>query len=69
MAQFPDVQHAVSAVSEILSSPFGPHIRKLILYIFLFGSDVFMYFRMCRVTRRPQYVQLISVRHYLTRYQ
>lgn len=29
MAQFPDVEHAVSAVQEILSTPCGPHIRKL----------------------------------------
>lgn len=28
MAQFPDVEHAVSAVQEILSSPYGPHIRR-----------------------------------------
>ncbi|KAL4261879.1 D-lactate dehydrogenase (cytochrome) [Pleurotus pulmonarius] len=27
MAQFPDVQHAVSAVQEILASPYGPHIQ------------------------------------------
>jgi len=27
MAQFPDVQKAVSAVQEILQSPQGPHIR------------------------------------------
>ncbi len=31
MAQFPDVEHAVSAVQEILNSPNGTHIRKLIL--------------------------------------
>ncbi|PSR88872.1 hypothetical protein PHLCEN_2v5021 [Hermanssonia centrifuga] len=30
MAQFPDVEHAVSAVQEILNSPNGTHIRKLI---------------------------------------
>lgn len=29
MAQFPDVEHAVSAVQEILKTPFGPHIREL----------------------------------------
>ncbi|KAG6850602.1 hypothetical protein H0H93_011270 [Arthromyces matolae] len=28
MAQFPDVEHAVSAVQEILNTPYGPHIRK-----------------------------------------
>jgi len=28
MAQFPDVEHAVSAVQEILNTPHGPHIRK-----------------------------------------
>lgn len=28
MAQFPDVEHAVSAVQEILNSPYGPHIRE-----------------------------------------
>jgi D-lactate dehydrogenase (cytochrome) len=28
MAQFPDVEHAVNAVQEILSTPYGPHIRK-----------------------------------------
>ncbi len=28
MAQFPDVEHAVSAVQEILNTPAGPHIRK-----------------------------------------
>lgn len=28
MAQFPNVQQAVSAVQEILNSPYGPHIRK-----------------------------------------
>lgn len=27
MAQFPSVQHAVSAVQEILNNPNGPHIR------------------------------------------
>ncbi|KAJ7168298.1 D-lactate dehydrogenase cytochrome oxidoreductase [Mycena crocata] len=27
MAQFPDVQHAVSAVQEILNSPYGPHVQ------------------------------------------
>lgn len=27
MAQFPDVEKAVSAVQEILSTPYGPHIR------------------------------------------
>ena len=29
MAQFPDVERAVSAVQEILNSPYGPHLRKL----------------------------------------
>lgn len=28
MAQFPNVEVAVSAVQEILNSPHGPHIRK-----------------------------------------
>lgn len=28
MAQFPDVEHAVSAVQEILNTPNAPHIRK-----------------------------------------
>jgi D-lactate dehydrogenase (cytochrome) len=28
MAQFPDVEHAVNAVQEILNSPYGPHLRK-----------------------------------------
>lgn len=28
MAQFPDVEHAVSAVQEILNSPYGSHIRQ-----------------------------------------
>ena len=28
MVQFPDVEHAVSAVQEILNSPYGPHLRK-----------------------------------------
>ena len=28
MAQFPDVEHAVSAVQEILNTPHGPHIRQ-----------------------------------------
>jgi len=28
MAQFPDVERAVSAVQEILNTPHGPHIRK-----------------------------------------
>ncbi|KAF5386827.1 hypothetical protein D9615_001627 [Tricholomella constricta] len=27
MAQFPDVEHAVSAVQEILNTPYGPHIQ------------------------------------------
>ncbi|KAG6891325.1 hypothetical protein C0992_008779 [Termitomyces sp. T32_za158] len=27
MAQFPDVEHAVSAVQELLSTPYGPHIQ------------------------------------------
>ena len=27
MAQFPDVEHAVSAVQEILNTSQGPHIR------------------------------------------
>ncbi|KAJ7915509.1 D-lactate dehydrogenase cytochrome oxidoreductase [Mycena leptocephala] len=27
MAQFPDVEHAVSAVQEILNSPYGPHVQ------------------------------------------
>lgn len=29
MAQFPDAEHAVSAVQEILQTPFGSHIRKI----------------------------------------
>lgn len=28
MAQFPDVEHAVNAVQEILNTPHGPHVRK-----------------------------------------
>ena len=28
MAQFPDVEHAVNAVQEILNTPHGPHIRE-----------------------------------------
>ncbi len=28
MAQFDDVEHAVSAVQELLKSPYGTHIRK-----------------------------------------
>jgi phage baseplate assembly protein W len=28
MAQFPDVEHAVSAVQEILNTPYGTHIRE-----------------------------------------
>lgn len=28
MAQFPDVKMAVSAVQEILNTPYGPHIRS-----------------------------------------
>ena len=31
MAQFPDVEHAVSAVQEILNTPHGPHIRQYFL--------------------------------------
>ncbi|KAI0085452.1 FAD-linked oxidase-like protein [Irpex rosettiformis] len=27
MAQFPDVEHAVSAVQEILNTPYGPHVQ------------------------------------------
>ncbi|KAJ6606428.1 FAD-linked oxidase-like protein [Mycena vulgaris] len=27
MAQFPDVEHAVNAVQEILNSPYGPHVQ------------------------------------------
>lgn len=27
MAQFSDVEHAVSAVQEILNSPYGPHLQ------------------------------------------
>lgn len=29
MAQFPNVEYAVSAVQEILNTPYGPHIREL----------------------------------------
>ena len=28
LAQFPDVQHATDAVQELLSTPYGPHIRR-----------------------------------------
>jgi D-lactate dehydrogenase (cytochrome) len=28
MAQFPNVEHAVNAVQEILNSPYGPHLRE-----------------------------------------
>lgn len=30
MAQFPDVEHAVGAVQEILNTPYGPHIRMFV---------------------------------------
>jgi D-lactate dehydrogenase (cytochrome) len=41
MAQFPDVEHAVSAVQEILSTPYSPHIRKLpITYSFDYMSVI-----------------------------
>ena len=46
MAQFPNIQQAVSAVQEILNSPQGLHIRKLSEVSTL--RAIYLPYRMCR---------------------
>lgn len=42
LSQFPDVQHAVDAVQEILTSPYGSHIRKSCLIGSTLNSPLFL---------------------------
>lgn len=42
LSQFPDVQHAVDAVQEILTSPYGSHIRKPCLIGSTLNSPLFL---------------------------
>ncbi|TFY61815.1 hypothetical protein EVG20_g6914 [Dentipellis fragilis] len=63
MAQFPDVEHAVSAVQEILASPYGSNVRKPISHHVIHENPstdlgapfpdayTYPYLRMCRTAR------------------
>ena len=46
-AQFPDVQHAVDAVQEILMSPYGSHIRMPRYLCRGYLLLTLMFYRMC----------------------
>lgn len=40
VAQFKDVESAVSAVTEVLQSPMGPHVRKSFCFLFALSSRI-----------------------------
>lgn len=61
MAQFPDVEHAVSAVQEILNSPYGPHLRGIFYLVIMILSICANCFRIECIELLDDHSELLSI--------